>query len=261
MSRSDLVALAERLMRSSGAEALTMEALAAAAGLSRATLYRQVGSREALMEELSQRGVDVGDRDDFRSRILRAAGQVFGRLGLDGATIEAIAEAAGTGTATVYRHFSDKRGLIEAFAQQHTPRRIIWQAADKPSGDVRRDLTKLVTAVLQHLLEHGDILRLALGERARGSTVLEDLARSPRRGMHGMMSLLRHYIERGDLAKEDPEQMARALMGMLFAHGLLGPIMGMPGPADPPATAMFIVRIFLDGLRAPAGRGKGKKEP
>ena len=54
-STPDLLAAAERLVRKRGLEALTMDSLAEAAGVSRATVYRQVGSREALLHKLAER--------------------------------------------------------------------------------------------------------------------------------------------------------------------------------------------------------------
>src|SRR5438128_1847774 len=58
-----------------------MENLAEKTGLSRTTLYRRTGGREALLDELARAGLHVGDRGDARERLLRAARVVFGRAG------------------------------------------------------------------------------------------------------------------------------------------------------------------------------------
>jgi AcrR family transcriptional regulator len=53
------------------------------------------------------------DAEDKRARLLRAAGEVFARDGLD-APMPAIAAAAGAGIGSVYRQFPSKRDLLAA---------------------------------------------------------------------------------------------------------------------------------------------------
>ncbi|MCW3029720.1 MAG: regulatory protein TetR [Solirubrobacterales bacterium] len=53
------------------------------------------------------------DAEDKRTRLLRAAGEVFARDGLD-APMPAIAAAAGAGVGSVYRQFPSKRDLLAA---------------------------------------------------------------------------------------------------------------------------------------------------
>src|SRR5688572_125442 len=91
---------AARIVARDGTDALTMERLARETGLSRATVYRRSGGRDALLDALAAAGHDVGDRTETRARILAGAREVFGRAGFDGATIEDVAAAAGVGPAT-----------------------------------------------------------------------------------------------------------------------------------------------------------------
>jgi AcrR family transcriptional regulator len=53
------------------------------------------------------------DGEEKRARLLRAAGEVFARDGLD-APMPAIAAAAGAGVGSVYRQFPSKRDLLAA---------------------------------------------------------------------------------------------------------------------------------------------------
>jgi AcrR family transcriptional regulator len=53
------------------------------------------------------------DADDKRATLLRAAGEVFARAGLD-APMPVIAAAAGAGVGSVYRQFPSKRDLLAA---------------------------------------------------------------------------------------------------------------------------------------------------
>jgi len=248
---TDLVDLAERLVRKRGLDALTMDSLAEAAGVSRATVYRQVGSREALVHALATRGVDVGERAEVRERVLAAAAELFPRLGLEAATVEGIAEAAGVGAATVYRHFGDKKGLILAFLTAQSPRRAVWARVREPSGDLRVDLQGLAETVLEHMKKNGAMFRLALMEQARGGELMTELARSPDRTVHAFTSLFTHYATRGELLRADlrgePRSLARAFLGILFSFGLFGPLWGMSGDCEPARDAGFAVDLFLRG--------------
>src|SRR3954447_7823445 len=50
-----------------------------------------------------------------RERILAASGDLFYRLGIRAAGVEALAEAAGTNKMTLYRHFSAKDELVAEY--------------------------------------------------------------------------------------------------------------------------------------------------
>jgi AcrR family transcriptional regulator len=252
---------AERIVREGGEAALTMDGLAQAAGVSRATLYRQAGSRDALLKRLAERGLTIGARGEVRDRILAAAATVFSRHGLEAGTIEAIAETAGVGAATVYRNFGDKRGLMAAFLKAQAPRRATWELAHKPSGDLEADLLQLSRTLLTFMRDNGPLLRLAMLERARGSDLLASLSQSPDRTIYGCATLLAHYVERGQLQARPPESMARAFLGVLFGFGLFGPLLGIPGTCDVERDAQRAVEQFLDGNRVhqPARRAHRRK--
>lgn len=49
-----------------------------------------------------------------RDRIVQAASRLFAERGLDGVTVEDVAESAGVSRATVFNQFDSKRGLVEA---------------------------------------------------------------------------------------------------------------------------------------------------
>ncbi len=258
----DLLDAAERIVREKGLDALTMDSLAAAAQVSRATVYRQVGNREALLRQLTERGLVIGERVRLRERVLAAAAQLFPRLGLEATTVEAIAEAAGVGSASVYRHFGDKKGLILAFLAAQAPRKAGWALARKPSGDLAADLSQLALAALQHLKDSGPLIRLALLEHARGGELISKLSRSPDRTVHALESLLRHYAARGELRVAEPRTLARMFLGILFSLGLMGPMWGMSGDCDPVRDAQRAVALFLRGaaarktVRKPSARRK-----
>jgi AcrR family transcriptional regulator len=51
-------------------------------------------------------------KDETRSRLLAAAATVFAERGVEGASVDAIAEAAGRTSGALYAHFGSKEGLL-----------------------------------------------------------------------------------------------------------------------------------------------------
>ncbi|HZP28809.1 MAG TPA: helix-turn-helix domain-containing protein, partial [Acidimicrobiia bacterium] len=51
-------------------------------------------------------------RDETRARLLAAAATVFADRGVEGASVDAIAEEAGRTSGALYAHFGSKEGLL-----------------------------------------------------------------------------------------------------------------------------------------------------
>ena len=83
-----------------------------------------------------------------RQRIVEAAVELHQAVGNDGATWTAIAERAGVGRVTVYRHFPDERTLFSActghyFAQNPPPDPRPWAEIADPDERTRTALAAL----------------------------------------------------------------------------------------------------------------------
>jgi AcrR family transcriptional regulator len=245
----DIIEAGARIVAREGADALTMDRLARETGLSRATLYRMSGGREALLDALARQGADVGDRTETRARILAGAREVFGRAGFDAATIEDIAAAANVGTATVYRHFHDKDGLVAAFIDDIAPRRAALAA--RPTNDVRADLERFAEHLLRGARDDGPLVRTILLEALRGdSSVARVRKASPVRTLSAIGAMLRVHMAAGRLRAGDPTMLAEAFGGMVFAFAILAPNLRGEPVRDPRETARAVTNLFLDGATA-----------
>src|SRR5690349_11417186 len=81
-------------------------------------------------------------QDDTRQRIVEAAVALHEQLGPAQTSISAIAERAGVGRPTVYRHFPDERSLFTActshyMAQHHLPDTSLWLHIEDPEERLR----------------------------------------------------------------------------------------------------------------------------
>jgi AcrR family transcriptional regulator len=89
--------------------------------------------------------------DDTRERIIRAAGEIFGRHGFDGTTIRQITKRAGVNVAAVNYHFRDKaelylRVLREAKCQ--TVENAVFPSGGTPEEQLRGFIFSFVRSLL-----------------------------------------------------------------------------------------------------------------
>lgn len=158
-------------------------------------------------------------RRERRSRIVAAAGRLFGAVPFGEVQVDDIARAAGIGKPTLYRYFGSKEELFLAVldeAMRDLESRIADASASAatPADALRCTLELLVAALGQHV----NSLRLlsgdspALAERWRG------VYRARRRPI---LDALRRNIAAGIAAGQfrpvDPALTARLLIGMVRA--------------------------------------------
>jgi AcrR family transcriptional regulator len=230
-------------------DGFTIDQLVDKANVPRATIYRRVGSKEALVQRLAQeQGVVLNPQGDVRTRILRAARQVFGRSGPVHATIEQIADEAGVGVATVYRHFGDKDRLVWAFISELSPRPVVRDLVH-PTEDVAADLRVLTTTLLPFFYEYRDILRFILTGNQAERAYIEHLRTGSDRTLDQFASYFATQLAAGRLpAAQQPKELALAYMGLLLAFAVIGPTHYGTTLAEPERISDFIVGIFVGGL-------------
>jgi AcrR family transcriptional regulator len=134
------------------------------------------------------------DLERTRSKLLRAATELFYRDGI-AVSVDDIASRAATSKLTVYRHFGDKDGLLEAVLRQRSDRVVRWltAAADAPADPMDRLMAvfdalhgwyaerrfrgcALVNAATQAPVESGPARRVATEHLARLRNLLTRLS-------------------------------------------------------------------------------------
>lgn len=117
----------------------------------------------------------VKRRADFaenRTRILQAADEVFVESGV-GAPLDAIAQRAGVGRATFFRHFPDRRALIDEMLGLFLTRLETASAALPETDDAIFEVTRMLFDKMMHYAPVAEYLRV----QSRDDEVLRDAIR------------------------------------------------------------------------------------
>lgn len=244
---------AKKLIDTAVDHQFTMDQLVAETNLSRATIYRRFGSKNGLLKRLAETG-DVPtatlENADTRSRILKAAGVIFGQYGILNATMEQVAKEANVGIATVYRQFGDKETLIRTYFEEESPHRLIREMNIEHSADIEANLIQIVKETLTFLQQNRSFLGMTFASSVEANDYLAQIRETPTRTLHRLAAFFETEIDAGRLKAQDPQNMAAALLGMTLSFGVIVPFYYEDVPQQSLSEkAQFIVDLFLDGVR------------
>jgi AcrR family transcriptional regulator len=186
------------------------------------------------------------EQSDTRQRIIQGAVRLFAEQGYAGATTRAIAEAAGVNEVTLFRHFGNKKNLMQAVIEQFSTLSGLSAAFDgQLSGDCREDLFKLGL----HFLEQRKAVLMALCAAERMPEIREIVARPPILQRQMLSQYLQQQIERGKVRElPNPELAAQAFFGMLFEYAISYELYPESPQAMPDQVVAQFVDIFVRGI-------------
>lgn len=193
-----------------------------------------------------------------RADIVARAIAVFARHGLSGTTTAQLAAACGVSEALLFRLFGDKRGIYAAIIQ-----RVVEDGKGAfPEEAARRkdDLgvfQSVAETILRRTNDDPDFLRLLLNSALEGHEFVQMFHQARTLEVVGFLTrYLRVRMRDGAFRREDPELLALGFLGMCKQLALARHIYRLPRVKDrPPArAAAAYAQLFVEGLRAPAGR-------
>lgn len=178
-----------------------------------------------------------------------AALRVFARAGVEGATMQAIADEAGLAKGTLYLYFDSRLDLVDRLAQEAFAE-LKGATAEALAADAPA-LARLEAAVRRHVEffeRRRDLLRLfvAVAHPGPGPERSARISRSCNPLYGSYLELLSAFLAdaqaRGELVPFPPERMAR-----FFAEGLAGLMLRRLGETEPPPVEED-VRLVVDLL-------------
>lgn len=191
-----------------------------------------------------------------RGAILEAAKRLFAEGGLDGTSMDAIAEAAGVSKLTVYSHFAGKEALFRAAVlskcEQYAPPEVYDR---RPRAPLRAQLLDIGLRFVQ-LVNSREALNLyrLMAEDARRSGRLGKLfyAVGPQRTLAQFGALLDQAVAAGELAIPDTARAANHFFCLLKGTHHLRALVGqrpVPSPAVIKGHVEEVVDLFLRAYR------------
>lgn len=190
-------------------------------------------------------------------RLIEIAAHTFMEKGFDATTIDAVAEAASVGKATLYARYRDKGALFAAVCQRKidmwlTP---LSQAAAVPaSGRVDAVLLSIARAMMASAMapEALAISRILIAQAPR----FPDLARTAhqegwQRGISVLSAVLSQFVRDGQIAIEDCDLAADLFLSIVIGRQTRLAMLGIDtDPAQVDHRIEAAVRLFLDGVRS-----------
>ena len=163
-------------------------------------------------------------RDDTRDRLFEAAARVFEEDGIGGASIEAIAAAAGFSRGAFYSNFKSKDELIIAMLEDHV------------AQSIRRNMDILA--------QHDNLDDFIAALKAMDRTRQDPLGRSPLLHMEMILFVARAEKRRPDLAKRlrARRKLVAEIVETTSNNG------GRKGSLDPAWTGAILLALE-DGFR------------
>jgi TetR/AcrR family transcriptional regulator len=144
----------------------------------------------------------------IRARMLAAihtaATEVFARDGYEGATTQAIAEAAGLSKAQLHYYIGSKEELYTALLQDIVDDWIgVFGFADEQHGP-RRVISDYVRRKMMYSFDHPERSRIFAAETMRGAPILRGLMGNSRRRTEKATAVIQSWVAAGRMAPVDP---------------------------------------------------------
>lgn len=183
-----------------------------------------------------------------REAILSTALKVFAREGYAETDVQVIADLAGVGKGTVYRHFGNKQDLFLA-TSRHSQEMMGAYIRDKVSegGAIAQVLREVALAFASFFERHPEAVEIMLQERAtfRANVFPTHLMyRAETRGE--FEAYLQLAVDRGDLQPIDVGEFTNAFSDLLFGTVVNGCLEGSKGHLMQRVERAF--DLFLRGV-------------
>lgn len=191
-----------------------------------------------------------------KAAILKAALAVFARQGLDGTSVEAIAQAAGISKANLLYYHPSKEALYVAVLEQGLS---LWLAplsrfteADDPADAI----AELIGAKLVLSRDHPEVSRLFAQEMLRGAPLLKPVLAGPLKVVFdAKVAVIQAWIDAGKLGRVDPPHLIFSIWALTqhyadFAvqvRALAGKTLADKAFMD--ETRAALTALVLDGAR------------
>jgi AcrR family transcriptional regulator len=181
-----------------------------------------------------------------RAALVAAGRRLFGRDGFAATSVEDLAREARVTTGALYHHFPNKTALFETvFEGVHAEMLEASGRAAAGASDELEALSRGFEAFLDAVLEP-DVQQILVTDAPAVLGLARFTELDERYAFAEIVAALRAATAAGQLAVEDPETIARMLLGALVRGGML--IAGSEEPGRTRDAVARAIRALLAGL-------------
>ena len=188
-----------------------------------------------------------------RTRILRAAQQLFARKGFDGTTAKDLARKAGVSEGTIFRYFANKKAILIQLATEGWVEILTDLLTELSEMASDRAVAQVMRRRMLHIHENVDLMRICFFEAQFHPELRDRIQSEVIVKMNDVAeAFVETAMERGVYRRMNPKVVARVFVGMFAIAGFSQDTM-LEGETDPQAMkemAEGLADIFLNGVLA-----------
>jgi TetR/AcrR family transcriptional regulator, mexJK operon transcriptional repressor len=189
------------------------------------------------------------------ARLIEIAASMFMERGFEATSVDAVAEAAGIGKATLYARYKDKGELFAAVLQRKIDRWLAMNETDERAATGRIEDVLLArarrTVAVALTPEAVAINRIVMAESARFPTLAKLVHEQGwQRSNAAVAALLDQFVANGQIQVEDTNVAADLFLSLVIGRQTRLAMLGIetdPGQIDQRMKAA--VNLFLNGVR------------
>lgn len=158
-----------------------------------------------------------GDEQETRDRILSAARQLMAKKGMKGATTKKIAELAGVNEVTLFRHFTNKKGIFSALLEEMADTRSLLEDVLKVEyPDLREMLMAYGRAFYNLMIERKELLMICVIESGNEPELVDLFASVPITAVLVLAEKLASLAEEGRVRQTDYQTAGHMFISTLY---------------------------------------------
>ena len=187
---------------------------------------------------------------DLRHSLLAAAESLLARKGVAELSLREVAKAAGVSHAAPYRHFRDKRDLIEALAAEGF-RYLTGASQEIERKYPRQPERQLIELGWKHFylaLEKPAIVHLLFGDVLNLKNAGKELREAYQEAVESLVRIVKNGQKAGLYKKANAHILALAAISMVHGFSLLVISGRIPSPFSSRLSVKFLGKVLADIL-------------
>jgi AcrR family transcriptional regulator len=165
--------------------------------------------------------IHMNESKNTSERILEAFTELFRNYGYKGATTRAVAERAGVNEVTIFRHFGNKKGIMDALLQSVSFSPNLEKIINEEMvWDLEHDLWVIAEGYHMYLEKAKDLVLIGIREAGIFPDLNETIMQIPKQLKIHLVSYFTEMKRRGKLIDTDIDFQAMNFIWMNFGYFL-----------------------------------------